>query len=104
MPEIPFHVVVEFDPEDGGYIATTPALAGVAGQGETKQKAVEDLREALDFTVHDMFESGDPLPEADEQEYVFLPEAVMILVDYYNRHSLNHIDSVATNIPDLVAI
>jgi antitoxin HicB len=66
VPEIPFHVVVEFDPEDGGYIATTPALAGVAGQGETKQEAVEDLREALDFTVHDMLESGDPLPEDDE--------------------------------------
>jgi antitoxin HicB len=76
VPEIPFHVVVEFDPEDGGYIATTPALAGVAGQGETKQKAVEDLKEAIDFTVHDMFESGDPLPEADEfaDSYLTLDE------------------------------
>jgi antitoxin HicB len=66
VPEITFQVVVEFDTEDGGYIATTPALGGVAGQGETKQEAVQDLREALDFTIHDILASGDPLPEGDE--------------------------------------
>jgi predicted RNase H-like HicB family nuclease len=58
-------VIVEFDPEDGGYIATTPSLAGVVGQGETKREAVRDLEEALDFTVHDMEASGEPLPEGD---------------------------------------
>lgn len=65
MPEIPFRVIVEFDPEDGGYIATTRSLAGVAGQGETKQEAVRDLEEALDFTISEMESSGDPLPEGD---------------------------------------
>jgi antitoxin HicB len=65
VPEIPFQVIVEFDTEDGGYVATTPSLAGVVGQGETKQEAVQDLEEALDFTVHDMVTSGDPLPEGD---------------------------------------
>jgi predicted RNase H-like HicB family nuclease len=54
VPEIPFQVIVVFDTEDGGYVATTPSLAGVVGQGETKQEAVRDLQEALDFTVHDM--------------------------------------------------
>jgi predicted RNase H-like HicB family nuclease len=65
VPEIPFQVTVVFDTEDGGYVATTPSLAGVVGQGETKQEAVRDLEEALDFTVHDMVASGDPLPEGD---------------------------------------
>ncbi len=65
MPEIPFRVIFEYDYEDGGYIATTPSLAGVVGQGQTKQEAARDLEEALDFTVHDMETSGEPLPEGD---------------------------------------
>lgn len=63
--EIPFMVVVEPDFEDGGYIATTPSLAGVAGQGETKREAIADLEEALDFTLQDMINGGEPLPEED---------------------------------------
>lgn len=63
--DIDFVVVVEPDLEDGGYIATTPTLSGVVGQGETKQEALADLEEALEFTVQDMISSGEPLPEAD---------------------------------------
>lgn len=65
MPEIPFVVSVRSDPEDGGYIAMTPMLAGVYGQGETKHEAVKDIEAALAFTLDDMVESGEPLPEAD---------------------------------------
>jgi predicted RNase H-like HicB family nuclease len=66
VPEIPFRVVFEYDFEDGGYIATTPSLAGVVGQGRTKQEAARDLEEALEFTVDDMESSGEPLPEGDK--------------------------------------
>ena len=66
MPEIPFRVIFEFDAEDGGYIATTPTLSGVVGQGETRQEAARDLEEALDFTMNDMLASGEPLPEGDK--------------------------------------
>ena len=66
MPEIPFQVVFEYDYEDGGYIATTPSLAGVVGQGQTKQEAAQDLEDALEFTVHDMETNGEPLPEGDK--------------------------------------
>ena len=65
MPEIPFVVNVRPDPEDGGYIAATPMLAGVYGQGNTKRQAVDDLEEALAFTLGDMVGRGEPLPEAD---------------------------------------
>ncbi len=51
MPVIQFVVNVEPDPEDGGYIAATPMLAGVYGQGNTKRQAVDDLEEALVFTL-----------------------------------------------------
>ena len=65
MPVIPFVVNVRPDPEDGGYIAATPMLAGVYGQGNTKRQAVDDLEAALAFTIGDMIDSGEPLPEAD---------------------------------------
>ena len=65
MSEIPFRAIVVFDTEDGGYVATTPSLAGVVGQGETEREAVRDLEEALEFTVEDMLSSGEPLPEGD---------------------------------------
>jgi predicted RNase H-like HicB family nuclease len=58
VAEIPFRAIVVFDTEDGGYVATTPSLAGVV-------EAVSDLEEALEFTVEDMLRSGEPLPEGD---------------------------------------
>jgi predicted RNase H-like HicB family nuclease len=65
VAEIPFRAIVNFDTEDGGYVATTPSLAGVVGEGATKREAVRDLEEALEFTVEDMLLSGEPLPEGD---------------------------------------
>lgn len=65
--EILFQLVVEPDPEDGGYVATTPTLPGVVGQGETEEEAARDLATALQFTLDDMKENGEPLPESDEE-------------------------------------
>jgi antitoxin HicB len=69
MEKIWFQLVVGADPEDGGYIATTPALPGVAGQGETTDGAARDPVAALQFTLEDMKEDGEPLPESDEDAY-----------------------------------
>jgi predicted RNase H-like HicB family nuclease len=64
--EILFKVVVEPDGEDGGFVASTPTLKGVYGQGETEEEAVRDFQAALDFTIRDMIENGEELPESDE--------------------------------------
>lgn len=64
--DIVFEVNVEPDEEDGGYVASVSNLRGVYGQGETREEAWEDLKEALDFTIRDMIENGEPLPESDE--------------------------------------
>jgi len=65
--EILFQLMVEADHEDGGYVATTPTLPGVVGQGETPDDAARDLAAALQFTLDDMKENGEPLPESDER-------------------------------------
>jgi predicted RNase H-like HicB family nuclease len=41
-------------------------LPGVVGQGETEIEAAEDLEAAMQFTLDDMVEKGEELPESDE--------------------------------------
>jgi antitoxin HicB len=60
-----FIVVVVPDPEDGGYVASVPALPGVWGQGETEEEAFQDAVAALTFTLDDMIERGEELPAGD---------------------------------------
>jgi antitoxin HicB len=64
--KILFRVVVEPDLEDGGFVASTPTLKGVYGQGETHEEAVRDFQAALDFTLRAMTEEGEELPASDE--------------------------------------
>ncbi len=61
-----FIVVVAADPEDGGYVASVPALPGVWGQGETEEEAFQDAVAALTFTLDDMTERGEKIPPGDE--------------------------------------
>lgn len=61
-----FAVAIHPDPEDGGYVASIPSLPGVYGQGETEDEALEDVREALEFTLESMAELGEELPRGDE--------------------------------------
>jgi antitoxin HicB len=59
-----FAVVINPDPEDGGYVATVPSLPGVVGQGETEEEALEDVKVAVAFTLESMIERGEQLPPA----------------------------------------
>lgn len=58
-----FVAVVFADAEDGGYIATVPAVPGVVGQGETEEEAYRDVEEALAFHLESMEELGEELPD-----------------------------------------
>jgi antitoxin HicB len=58
-----FIAVVFADPEDGGYVATVPAVPGVVGQGETEEEAFEDVTKALEFHLESMAEFGEEIPE-----------------------------------------
>ena len=61
-----FVVVINPDPEDGGYVATVPSIPGVVGQGETEEEALEDVKVAVEFTLESMIERGEELPPGDE--------------------------------------
>lgn len=59
-----YTVIIEPD-EDGVYVATVPALPGVVDQGASEEEALENIRQALDFTLSDMAERGEEIPPSD---------------------------------------
>ncbi len=42
-----FPIVIEKDPEVGGYVVTCPTLKGCVSQGETEEEAVENIKDAI---------------------------------------------------------
>ncbi len=66
-----FTVVLQREP-DGGYAVTVPALPGCVSQGDTREQALANIREAIDLYIEDCKAAGDPVPTEDEREYVEL--------------------------------
>jgi predicted RNase H-like HicB family nuclease len=49
--------------EDGFWIAECPSLPGCIAQGETREKAITDIRVAIDDYIAVLQEDGIPVPE-----------------------------------------
>ena len=62
-----FTVVIERD-EDGVWIAECPAIPGCVSQGETKDEAIANIREAIALCLEVRSEMG--LPPAMETQQV----------------------------------
>ena len=50
--------------DEGGYTVHVPALPGCISEGESRDEAVVNIREAIELHVEGMIEDGDPIPEA----------------------------------------
>ena len=50
------------DGEDGYIVASCPALPGCHSQGETKAKAIANIKEAIEGYITSMREQGEPIP------------------------------------------
>ena len=48
--------------EDGGYVATVPALPGCISQGETRAQAQRNVEEAISLHLEYLLENGETLP------------------------------------------
>lgn len=55
---------------DGGYVATVPALPGCVSQGDTREEALRNIEEAIDLYLEDVKAAGEPIPVEDGREYV----------------------------------
>lgn len=55
--------VLIYPGEDGFWVAECPSLPGCISQGETKEEAVLNIREAIDLYIEVLEEDGNPIPE-----------------------------------------
>ena len=63
-----YTVILEQE-EDGGYVATVPALPGCVSQGDTRDEVMSNIREAADLYIEDCIAAGDPVPREAGREY-----------------------------------
>ena len=55
--------VVIYPGESGYWVAECPSLPGCISQGQTKQEAIVNIREAIDGYILALQEDGLPVPE-----------------------------------------
>ena len=63
MTSHPLTFTVVLEPaEEGGFIATVPALIEVGTQGDTYEEAMANAREAIELVIEDRLSRGEPIP------------------------------------------
>lgn len=60
-----YTVVLERE-ADGGYVVKVPALPGCVSQGNTREEAMQNIREAAELYIEDCVAAGDPIPTEAE--------------------------------------
>lgn len=57
-----FRIVVEPD-EDGIFVAECPSLPGCISQGKTRQKALENIQDAIEGYIESLKKHNEPIPQ-----------------------------------------
>lgn len=55
--------VVLFEDNDGMWIVDCPSLPGCMSQGETREEAIANIREAIDLWMEDARLADEPIPD-----------------------------------------
>ena len=59
--------------EDGWWLAEVPSLPGCLSQGETKNEALENVKDAIQGYIAVLEEDGRPIPEDDYRQAELVP-------------------------------
>jgi predicted RNase H-like HicB family nuclease len=59
---------------DGGYVVSVPTLPGCVSQGDNREEALANIREAIELYIEDCREAGDPIPTEAGREFVEVEE------------------------------
>lgn len=70
-----FRVILELN-EHGGYTATVPALPGCISEGDTKEEALANIKEAIEGYIESLMADGEPLPSDEGVEEAIVEVAV----------------------------
>jgi predicted RNase H-like HicB family nuclease len=63
---VKYRIVLEQD-EDGVFVAEAPALPGCVTQGDTREQALANAREAVELYLESLRENGEPVPPPMEE-------------------------------------
>ena len=64
-----YRVLIEQD-EDGVFVAEVPSLPGCISQGETRDAALSNVREAVELYLESLEAHGDPVPPPITEEII----------------------------------
>jgi len=64
-----FRVLLEQD-EDGMFIAEVPALPGCVSQGETREEAARNIKEAIELYLESLQAHDEPIPPPITEELI----------------------------------
>jgi predicted RNase H-like HicB family nuclease len=64
-----FRVLIEQD-EDGVFVAEVPSLPGCISQGETREQAVKNIKEAITLYLESLAAHDEPIPPPITEEVV----------------------------------
>jgi predicted RNase H-like HicB family nuclease len=69
-----YTVILEQE-DDGGYVASVPALPGCVSQGDSRGEALVNIQEAMKLYVDDCIDAGEPVPVEAGREFVDIEAA-----------------------------
>jgi predicted RNase H-like HicB family nuclease len=64
-----YTVILEREP-DGGYVASVPTLPGCVSEGDTRDEALTNIKEAAELYIEDCRDAGDPIPTEAGKEFI----------------------------------
>jgi antitoxin HicB len=67
------YTVILLQEPDGGYVARVAALPGCVSQGDTRDEALANVREAAEAYVEDCIAMGDVVPVETDRATIELP-------------------------------
>ena len=65
-----FEVVIEKEPEDGGYFAYSPQLPGCFSNGSTIEETKANIRAAIQQHIESLRAHGQPIPQHETLVHV----------------------------------
>ncbi|MBI2846856.1 MAG: type II toxin-antitoxin system HicB family antitoxin [Chloroflexi bacterium] len=70
-----FRVILEPN-ELGGYTATVPLLPGCISEGDTREEALANIKEAIELYIESLQADGEPIPSEESIEEAVVEVAV----------------------------
>jgi antitoxin HicB len=78
MADRAYRVVLEADPEDGGFVVRIPAFPHAHTQGDTVEEALANAREAIELEIEVARERGEDIPDPDADVPVRVERVVIV--------------------------